>query len=337
MNPALMALYLDKNGNFNQQGYNNNLMNQYYQSMGIEPPQPSADMSWLQDYNEVPVPGTRGAVAAPQLPKPQPIQEKLSPEEEYAKYGTIHGITPDPNSNYDMAETSPAPPGSEGNPIQRGAQTAQQTARASSAIDDDQRKRALGVAMVKFFSNYAGSQNPSRLGALNEAFNPAIDAFISERNHYENAAAKLREQQLDEEYKRGMLDIHKQELGLKKGKAQGVNLTDYQYQQIRNGLITRAATIDDKESAAIDRATKNLRPSNPKHAEIIRTKTEEIKKRFDRQRKVLTDEAKHFNIDLGLEPEDELVETINPSATPDTEASIEELKAKLAALKAQGR
>jgi len=35
MNPALMALYLDQNGNFNQQGYNDQLLENYYQANGL--------------------------------------------------------------------------------------------------------------------------------------------------------------------------------------------------------------------------------------------------------------------------------------------------------------
>lgn len=317
MNPALMALYLDQNGQFNRQGYNNHIMDDYYQSMGMQTPQ-VPDMSWLEDYNKVPVPGTRGTVEAPKLPAPQPVQQQLTPDQEYEMYGTIHGIVPDPNSHYDTAPTSPAPPGSEGymgasnsSPISSGAQAAMQTARASYDMDEEQRRRALGLGMVKFFSNYAASNNASRLGALNESFNPAVEAFIAERDkalrhNFEQKKfdADQEEYQFNKELK---IKEHERKMAQKKFEG----MTVAQQQAVKDKLITRAFKIEERKQIELDNYVKNhlQHARGAKKDELIAKRKEEIDKKWARQESVVRNEMKQY----GLEPED-LVAPSEPAA-----------------------
>lgn len=214
MNPALLELYLNQ-ANAN---HPSNEMSEFpVGRIGA----PKSGWQQLMDEDllgEEVVPGTGGAVSAPQIPKPQPVYEQL-------------GIVPDPNSNYDTYDTvdyntaqGMEPGGSRSvedgvngvnrpiaSPIQYGAQQATDFVRKTRDLDEEEKRRALGVAIMRFAGNMASSDNPSMLGRINESFNPALSSYISERDKYLEAAAKEEKRLADLEIAKIGLDVKQQQ------------------------------------------------------------------------------------------------------------------------------
>lgn len=71
--------------------------------------------------------------------------------------------------------------GQEQDPIQRGLSQGYQAARQSIGLDEAQKQRALGMAMMKFAGNMAtpgfGPGLAGRLAAINHSFSPASEAY----------------------------------------------------------------------------------------------------------------------------------------------------------------
>jgi len=261
-------------------------------------------------------PGTREEILARQG---QEAYNALSPE--LTEFGPGQMSDPmdmnGPSNAYEDSQEGMqqnVPPGTQQqDPIASGAQMGSQIAKQSYDESDEERRRALGHAMMQFFSNYASSTNPSNLGSINEAFSPAQKEFSNQtqlalkaRQKAEEMAVKEKEMQFDREYKMGMLDVHRQDSATKQNKSSATGgLTDYQYQNLKNGFTERDAKLNENEQAAIDRATKGLVPTSKKHAAIISQKTAEIKKRYDVQRMKNARDAKDFGINIYRDIDDD--------------------------------
>lgn len=66
-------------------------------------------------------------------------------------------------------------------PITRGAERGVEASRLSFDMNEDQRRRAEGEALMSFFANMAASKNPSALGSFSEAMNPALQQYNQAR------------------------------------------------------------------------------------------------------------------------------------------------------------
>ncbi len=165
-------------------------------------------------------PGTKEEILARQA---QEIHDSLPPE--VTAFGPGQGLEPiqewdGPTNAYEESQDNTSqnvPYGtSQQDPIASGAQMGSQIAKQSYGETDEERRRALGHAMMQFFSNYASSKNPSNLGSINEAFSPAQKEFSNQtqlalkaRQKAEEMAMKEKEMQLDREYKMGMLGVNR--------------------------------------------------------------------------------------------------------------------------------
>ncbi len=95
-----------------------------------------------------------------------------------------------------MAPEMPAPmpiPQMSGDPISSGTMAAMRARKQSIGMDEDDKRRALGMAIFQFGANMGKSQRPSRLGAMNESLTPAIMAYMNERTRAEGSNRDLLE------------------------------------------------------------------------------------------------------------------------------------------------
>lgn len=91
----------------------------------------------------------------------------------------------------------------ESGPINRGVLSALKSAKHSLGMDEEEKRRAMGLSIMKFFSNLSkpghGPGLAGALGAVNASFNPAMDAYLNERNRTENVNASIMKQLMDAE------------------------------------------------------------------------------------------------------------------------------------------
>lgn len=89
------------------------------------------------------------------------------------------------------------------NPLSNGSQSAMQIAKQSLALDENQRNRALGSALVTFFSNMAkpgfGNGFNGSLAAANQSFGPAFDSYREEEGRQQGLNANLLNHQQQQE------------------------------------------------------------------------------------------------------------------------------------------
>ena len=142
-------------------------------------------------------------------------------------------------------------------PIEAGVRKGMEAARRSRKPTGEQDKRALGLALMNFAANFNRVNQPQgfggTLGAINQALNPAVQAYVNEQNRAESLNAQLfseenalrrelkkdafeqekyrhmeqeRKQQRDalNQYRNDMLNIKREDLELKKQK-EGVSST----------------------------------------------------------------------------------------------------------------
>lgn len=105
------------------------------------------------------------------------------------------------NNNAPPSQQQVAP--EENSPINKGTLSAIKAARHSLGMDEEEKRRAMGLAIMKFFSNMAkpghGPGFAGALGAVNDSFNPAVEAYMNERNRIETLNASLMKQMMDAE------------------------------------------------------------------------------------------------------------------------------------------
>lgn len=239
MNPAFTNWWLSQHGGPNA-----------YQDSMIGAP----EQDFMQQYNVMPredvermgkvvVPGTGGMQEAPKMPSPFPIDphdmpamlnSMLTPEEEYERYGTMHGIVPDPNSQYDTQDgPHNGPLDMQGNPVNQGTPSAGPLEKGSAAatqavgerkrgryeMDEMQQRRALGAAIMQLFAQRPGaSEHETGLTRMAYNMSPATQAYLNEAHHFEKlnlAEAKQAEGQgltgLPQEY--ASYEVLKRKLG----------------------------------------------------------------------------------------------------------------------------
>lgn len=85
----------------------------------------------------------------------------------------------------------------ESSPIQLGSRAA----LSSAEMTDEQKRRAEGLAIMQFFSQLGKSKSHNQLGAINESFMPAMQAYREEAAYAqaENAANQKRQDAFDKE------------------------------------------------------------------------------------------------------------------------------------------
>lgn len=106
------------------------------------------------------------------------------------------------------------------NPLSNGSQSAMQIAKQSLALDENQRNRALGSALVTFFSNMAkpgfGNGFNGSLAAANQSFGPAFDSYREEEGRQQGLNANLLNHQQQQEMAQAQmaqrLGMHKDSL-----------------------------------------------------------------------------------------------------------------------------
>ncbi len=111
------------------------------------------------DYNAPmsPIPQERPGLAGPEEGMPQPQRE--APRKEPAMGSAASDVTQGAN------------------PIANGARNALESTRASLELTEDQRRRAMGDALMGFFGNFAASKNPTALGSLAESVPAGLQAW----------------------------------------------------------------------------------------------------------------------------------------------------------------
>lgn len=103
--------------------------------------------------------------------------------------GVRSGWIPDPNKN----------------PIKKGAESGMEAARQSLNLSDTQRNRAIGHGLMAFSANMNrpkhGPGFAGTLGAINEAMNPALQAYVNrqDKEMEMNAALLKREDELQKQ------------------------------------------------------------------------------------------------------------------------------------------
>lgn len=141
-----------------------------------------------------------------------------------------------------MARSSPIQqemPEQEESPLTRGSMAAMNSTREGLAMNEEQKRQAQGMAAINFFSNYAKSKAPNALGAINESFQPAMQAYMDQQAQ----AAKInaialkdqREQEHEARLERRFGEKLKQQEELKK------MITPYQEKKL---------ALDEKKIAA---------------------------------------------------------------------------------------
>lgn len=62
-------------------------------------------------------------------------------------------------------------------------------------FNPQEQRNAEGLAIQQFFANMGASRNPDQLGRINESFNPAVKAYMSEQQRVQDLNSALMEQQ----------------------------------------------------------------------------------------------------------------------------------------------
>lgn len=294
MNPAFTNWWLSQHGGPNA-----------YQDSMIGAP----EQDFMQQYNVMPredvermgkvvVPGTGGMQEAPKMPSPFPIDphdmpamlnSMLTPEEEYERYGTMHGIVPDPNSQYDTQDgPHNGPLDMQGNPVNQGTPSAGPLEKGSAAatqavgerkrgryeMDEMQQRRALGAAIMQLFAQRPGaSEHETGLTRMAYNMSPATQAYLNEAHNSEKMNADAYKTDQDVRLKERELELKELEIN-KKGNPE---ISDYQRNMIESNYNkARREIIRDKNTAIKDYATGLKGVSPKKKQEMIAAKSAEL-------------------------------------------------------------
>ena len=107
--------------------------------------------------------------------------------------------------------------GGSNSPISNGALTAIRSVKQSLAMDDAEKRRALGLGIMGLGSALSkpgyGQGLSGMLGAVNAGFSPAIQAYLNEQNRVEQQNANVlktvmdaQDKQADRDYRERQLD-----------------------------------------------------------------------------------------------------------------------------------
>lgn len=110
-------------------------------------------------------------------------------------------------------------------PIANGSLAAIKASKQSVGMDEDEQRRAQGLAIQQFFANMANSRNTSQLGAINESISPAIKHYLAEQQRVENLNYGLLEEQERKKERQEMLMLKRQALNAKQS---GIGSQDYE-------------------------------------------------------------------------------------------------------------
>lgn len=131
----------------------------------------------------------------------------------------------------------------ESNPINAGTLAAIKASKQAYKMDEDEQRRAQGLAIQQFFANMAASDNPDQLGRINESFNPAIKAYLAEQNRVQNLNAAIMEQQAKHQEREEDRALKRQLVSSKLGSGKNIENREQQLMQLReSGAIRPNAT-----------------------------------------------------------------------------------------------
>ena len=211
-------------------------------------------------------------------------------------------------------------------PIQKGVQSAMDARKQRLGLDEDQKREALGHALMGFFSNYAGSQQENNLARINESFNPAMAAWVAEKERARSANKdefnaeqdikkmeqheRLKQQELGMEQQRINIAMKEHERKMKQNAF--AEMTPAQQQNFIEKVQTRYYKIIEREGIELDKyITNHVRNSDPDRDQKIADKKAEIEKRYAGSKKAVEREADKFGLsfaDVGI-PEESTQQT----------------------------
>ena len=136
--------------------------------------------------------------------------------------------------NYGLAqEQADGALGGTNSPISNGALTAIRSVKQSLAMDEAEKRRALGLGIMGFASSLSqpghGQGLSGMLGAVNAGFSPAIQAYLSEQARVEQQNANILKTAMDAEDKQAERDYkekHLQEMARHNKAQEAINGTD---------------------------------------------------------------------------------------------------------------
>lgn len=109
-------------------------------------------------------------------------------------------------------------PPQEGSPFMNGANAAIQAAKQSLGMNQQEKQRAEGLAIMSFFSNLSkggyGSGLNGRLAGITQSLNPAVQAYMQEQNNVAALNSQLQSQYAEQQQQQEMMQqkmAHQQE------------------------------------------------------------------------------------------------------------------------------
>lgn len=85
-------------------------------------------------------------------------------------------------------------------------------------FNPQEQRNAEGLAIQQFFANMAQSKNPDQLGRVNESFNPAIKAYMSEQQRVQDLNQSLMEKEERKREKEEEKQLKKEALAIQRAK-----------------------------------------------------------------------------------------------------------------------
>ena len=306
MNPALMELYLSRMNQGQQapqdpwQAFNERLT--------PEPPPPpqSKWQSMHEHLKRNPVPGTNGMMDAPEMAAPRPayLDTNIEPIDTGYGYadeepGNAEALQNFKNSGSDGGPNIPISDGPSSS-IEKGVQSAVQARKASYGLDEEQKRQALGFAIMKLGQGFGQGQSDSVLGNINQAMPAATEAYMTERDKMQKANREIAKDIKEDEHFKLNYDLKMLEHQRKLSQNAFGNMTQYQQQNIRNQLIERRFKMEERAGKELDNWSKNQLPNikrGDKQA-ALEKKEAEIKRKYAPHIQSIENEAKVIGLDL---------------------------------------
>jgi hypothetical protein len=167
--------------------------------------------------------------------------------------------------------------GSTNSPISNGALTAIRSVKQSLAMDEAEKRRALGLGLMGFASSLSqpgyGRGLSGMLGAVNAGFSPAIQAYLNEQNRVEQRNSNILKTAVDAEDKQAERDYkekHLQEMARHNKASEAINSV--------GADVTRALNkIKLEEESYLAKQRKNLREQDNEIYKSTGDRVESIK------------------------------------------------------------
>ena len=137
-----------------------------------------------------------------------PILRQMALQQQMQNHSNMEELQEMPHPSYMefMRNNTPMkeqPTPQENSPINKGTLSAIKAAKHSLGMDKEEKRRAMSLAIMKFFSNMAkpghGPGFAGALGSVNASFDPAMEAYMNERNRVEDLNKSLMKQMMDAE------------------------------------------------------------------------------------------------------------------------------------------